>query len=188
MNYPGGLKKDFIKVKKFANRGMQLEDAINSSNEYYLSHNIAIIHKKPTPIKVLKISYNDQKEIIKEAFFEKPSTTDYNGIYKGRYIDFEAKETTNENSFPLTNIHSHQIKHLSDIISMGGIGFIIVRFKTLDLTYYLDGSKLLEFINSYNRKSIPIDYFNEFGIIIKNKLNPQIDYLKVIDMIYFKGE
>lgn len=188
MNYPGGLNKDFTKNKVFKNRGMQLEDEINNTNQYYLDHSIAVIHKKPTPIKVVKVNYISGKEVIKEAFFEKPSTTDYNGIYKKHYIDFEAKETTNKNSFPLNNIHSHQIEHINRIIAMGGIGFLIVRFTTLNLTYYLDGSKLLEFTKLEKRKSIPLDYFKEHGVLIKDTLNPRIDYIKVIDSLYFKGE
>jgi len=42
--------------------------------------------------------------MIKEAYFKQASTTDYNGVYKGRYIDFEAKETKLPSSFPLKNI------------------------------------------------------------------------------------
>lgn len=188
MNYPGGLKKTFKKIYSHKNRGMALEEELNLTCHYYLSKHIAVIHKKPTPICVVKVDYTNKDALIKEAFFEKPSTTDYNGIYKGRYIDFEAKETTNQNYFPLSNIHDHQIKHLEDIINMGGIGFLIIRFTTLNLTYYLDGSKLLEFIKNENRKSVPITYFQTFGYLIKDGLNPRIDFLKIIDNLYFKGE
>ena len=50
--------------------------------------------------------------MINEAYFRTPSTTDYNGVYNGYYIDFEAKETKNKTSFPLNNIHAHQVEHM----------------------------------------------------------------------------
>lgn len=59
--------------------------------------------------------------IIKEGFFKEPSTTDYNGLYNGKYIDFEAKETNNKTSFPLDNIHKHQIEHIRNVINNKGI-------------------------------------------------------------------
>ena len=37
MNYPGGNKKmEFKKNINYANRGMDLENLVNESNEYYL--------------------------------------------------------------------------------------------------------------------------------------------------------
>lgn len=48
-----GTKRDLKTAKKptqYGSRGMSLEDRINQSNQYYLSHNLAVIHKKPTPI------------------------------------------------------------------------------------------------------------------------------------------
>ncbi len=39
----------------FANRGMSFEAAINDSNQYYLAHDIAVIHKKPTPVQIVKL-------------------------------------------------------------------------------------------------------------------------------------
>lgn len=189
MKYPTGINKQFKQALNHSNRGMPLENDINTTNEYYLFNNIAVIYKKPTPITIVKVDYASNHETtIKEAYFTKPSTTDYNGIYNGWYIDFEAKETKNKTMFPIDNIHTHQIKHLSDIIDQGGIGFIIVRFTTLNLTYYLNGSKLLEFIKVENRKSIPIDYFKSNGHIIKDGLNPRLDYIKIINEFYIKGE
>lgn len=185
MNYPSGVKKKFTRPISHSNRGMGLENEIDKSNCYYLENEIAYIYKKPTPIKVVKVDYKEG--LIKEGFFQKPSTTDYNGIYKGKYIDFEAKETTSIIGFPLNNIHSHQITHLRQITNVGGIGFIIVRFTTLNLTYYLDSDKLFKFIDVTEKKVIPISYFKENGYLIKDTLNPNINYLKIVDEIYFKG-
>ncbi len=173
----------------FANRGMALEDDINSTNKYYLDNNIAIIHKKPTPIRVSKLSYPRKNcVIITEAFYEKPSTTDYNGIYKGMYIDFDAKEIKNNKFFSIANIHSHQIEHLKKVKYHGGIAFIIVRFYFNNTTYFLEIDKLIEFIENETRKSIPIDYFEKNGYKIRESYNPRVDYLKVIDDIYFSNE
>ena len=67
----------------YANRGMFLEHIINDSNTYYLSKDIAVIYKKPTPIKVLNISYRSSKTtLIDKAVFSETSTLDYNGLYK----------------------------------------------------------------------------------------------------------
>ena len=139
MNYPNGIKKNFKSSNfiNYANRGMKLEDDLNITNNYYRDMDVAYIYKKPTPIKITKVNYPSRdKAMIKEAFFDTPSTTDYNGIYKGKYVDFEAKETNSLTSFPLNNIHKHQIIHLNNIARHGGIAFIIVRFTMLNETYF----------------------------------------------------
>ena len=182
INYPNGVKKEFVNSMTHSNRGMNLEADINDTNEYYLYNDIAVIYKKPTPITINKVDYKNRRDaVIKEAHFKIPSTTDYNGIYKGKYIDFEAKETKSLTSFPLSNIHKHQIEHLKRIYEHGGIGFIIVRFTKLNKTYLLFTKDLLNFLDMNKRLSIPISYFDEFGYIIKEGLNPRLDYLKVLD-------
>lgn len=188
VNYPTGIKKNYQKEVYHGNRGMALEDDINETNEYYLNRNIAVIHKKPTPITIRKVDYPSRLEaVIKEAYFKIPSTTDYNGIYKQKYIDFEAKETRHV-YFPLANIHKHQIIHLKKIVEHGGIGFLIVRFSKLGETYYLGANELFSFLETSSRKSIPREYFIEHGHLLKEKYSPRLDYLSVIDKIYFKGE
>ncbi len=184
MNYPKGIKNSNTKTYiNYGNRGMGLEEDLNLTNQYYVDKGIAFIYKKPTPIQVTKVDYKNNSIIIKEAYFKEPSTTDYNGLYKKMYIDFEAKETTSKTSFPLSNIHKHQIVHLNRIIENGGIGFLIVRFTSLDRNYILMGKDLMAFLKDSDRKSIPLEYFEKNGYLIDISYMPRIDYLKVIDKI-----
>ena len=186
MNYPGGITKNnnnnYYDVD-YSNRGMSLERDINLSNQFYVDNNIAYIYKKPTPIQITKVDYPSRnKAIIKEAFFKEPSTTDYNGLYKGKYIDFEAKETNNK-SFPLSNIHKHQIKHIKNIHENGGICFLIIRFNKLNKTFILDSKDFLYFIESNERKSIPITFFDEKAYIVETKYMPRLDYIVIVDKL-----
>lgn len=175
-------------MNTYKNRGMFLENIINESNIYYNHIKRSLIYKKPTPIKVLKVSYpSNYSHSIDKAVFSSISTLDYNGIYKGKYIDFEAKETKLK-SFPLANIHKHQIEHLNRIVKHGGIGFIIVSFTSLDKVFLLEEKYLMSYIESNKRKSIPIEYFEENGYLIKYNFNPRLDYLSIINRIYFEGD
>jgi len=190
INYPN-KKTDFIKSKtNYSNRGMTFENVINETNEYYLVNDVAIIHKKPIPIQIVKVDYPSRSgAVIKEAYYKVPSTTDYNGVYKGKYIDFEAKETANKTSFPLSNIHLHQINHLESIVNHGGISFLLIFFKTLDEIYLLETKYIIKYYNRSieGRKSIKYDEIKEFGYLIKEGYSPRIDYLKIIDKIIEKG-
>ncbi len=184
MKYPNMINKTFKRNISHRNRGMDLECAINNSNLYYLSINRAVIYKKPTPIGVVDVKYCKEQKQINKAYFKMPSTLDYNGIYKGRYIEFEAKETISKTAFPLANIHPHQLKHLKLILEHGGIGFIILKMN--EIIYLITGEDLITFIENSERKSLPLSFLEEKAYIIKERINPQIDYLNIIDQIYFK--
>ena len=185
-NKTNSLKQLLEKKQVFHNnRGMNLENDINISNQYYADTKQAFIYKKPTPIKIVKVDYPTKtnktgKITIKEAYFESPSTTDYNGLYKGKYIDFEAKETNNKSCFPLENIHPHQINHLRNIIQNDGIGFLIIRFVEYNKTFLLFAEDFFSYIDNNTRKSIPYEYFLEKAHEIKEKYSPRLDYLEII--------
>lgn len=174
----------------YGKRGMTLEEAINSSNRYYIESDQAVIYKKPTPIQIVHVDYPKRSAAkITEAYFRKASTTDYNGVYCGRYLDFEAKETTFSNYIPLKNFHEHQVVHMNRICRHGGIGFIIVRFTPSEEVFLLDASYLDRCWQAAKkrsgRKSIPKTLFEEKGYLVPQHYLPRIDYLRVIRDVYF---
>lgn len=187
MLYPNNIKKEYTKLTiSHSNRGMNLEHIINQANEYYKRNDIAIIYKKPTPIGIVDVSYKNNKKVIEKAYFKEQSTLDYNGLYKGKYIDFDAKETQNKTSFPLSNIHEHQTEHIRSVIKHQGIVFLIIKMN--NNIYLLTGEDYINYIDNETRKSISFKYIEEKGHLIKETYSPSLDYLKVIDKIYFEGE
>ena len=191
INYPNGKAPIKIEKKKksssfnTANRGMNLEKDINLSNEYYKNKDIALISKRPTPINVVKVDYARGARII-DAYFEKQSTTDYNGVYKGRYIDFEAKSTLNKTSFPLSNIYLHQINHLENVLRAGGIAFFIIEFVVHKEIFLVEAKTIIDFFHNGDRKSIPYSYIKENCYLIEQSFAPRIKYIDVVDKLYFK--
>lgn len=173
-------------VFSYGNRGMNLESDINLSNEFYKLNNICLITKRPTPINVVKVDYS-HGPIITNAYFEKQSTTDYNGVYKGKYIDFEAKSTRKVTSFPLHNISPHQIEHLKNVLKHGGIAFFIIEFAKLNEVYLLDASYVIKFYEEGDRKSIAYNEFKTKAFQIKSGFSPRLDYIEVIDKIYLNS-
>lgn len=193
IRYPNGKK--FIpsapanNIKKtnhsFSNRGQTLEDDLNDTNDYYLAHNLAVIHKKPVPIQVVNVRYPARSAaVITEAYFRTPSTTDYNGVWQGKHIDFEAKETKNKTSFPLQNIHPHQVQHMKQVSEHGGLAFFIVHFHTLNRCFLLPFEPfypLWQRMEDGGRKSITLNEMEQYAIEIDSSFAPRLDYLRAIE-------
>lgn len=199
VNYPNGKKAISTPVQHntytarskekigAGGRGMELEKEINITKKYYLSTDRAVIHKKPTPVTIVHVDYPKRSAAkITEAYFKLPSTTDYNGIYRGKYIDFEAKDNMTTTSFPLKSIHSHQISHLEAVIRHGGIAFVIVRFVQRGETFFVPAKRMTNFYRTANRSSIPYDWFRLNGTLIPSSYTKPVDYLQIVDRLYFK--
>ena len=191
IKYPNGKtylpqKDNSVKSNKkdysFSNRGKTLEDEINETNDYYLQQGTAVIHKKPVPIQVVKVEYPSRSAaVIREAYYRTASTTDFNGVWQGRHVDFEAKETKNKTSFPLKNIHPHQVEHMRLVTEQRGISFLIVRFSEINRYFVLPYQPLQEIwdeMNKGGRKSIPFEFFEQHAYEIAPGAYPPIDYLK----------
>lgn len=198
VNYPHQVRKKISRTNStfsrqqvdFANRGMSFEAAINDSNTYYLTHGHAVIHKKPTPVQIVKVDYPRRSRAkIVEAYFRQASTTDYSGVYQGHYIDFEAKETRQKTSMPMKNFHSHQIEHMDQVLQQRGICFVLLHFSTLKETYLLPASALIDFYRVENgKKSMPIGYIRKHGFQIEMGGYPSLPYLEVVEKNLLGGD
>lgn len=196
-HYPNGQsfsqknprERSLKKETTFANRGMRFEEAINQSNEYYLTHDKAVVHKKPTPLQIVKVDYPKRSAaVIKEAYFRQPSTTDYNGVYRGYYLDFEAKETKNKTSFPLKNFHQHQINHMEQCLKQKAVCFILLWFSSLNRCFFLSSEELINYWNRQEtgKKSLPLELIEAVGIEIKPHIAPRIPYLEAVEQYLAK--
>jgi recombination protein U len=175
-------------VSSKARRGMSLEDDLNKTNSFYLDVDRAVIFKKPTPIQVVEVSYPARnKAKITEAYYRQASTTDYNGVYKGLPIDFEAKETVSKTSFSLAKLHKHQLDHLINVHRHGAVAFLLIRFSSLDETYLIMVKSLILFLKEHDRQSIPYAWIKDEGMLIPYSLTPPVDYLTALDKILPKG-
>ena len=176
--------KGNIKDFSYSNRGKTLEDEINEANDYYVKRQLAIIHKKPVPVQIVKVEYPSRSAaVIREAYFRTPSTTDYNGVWNGQYIDFDAKETASKTSFPLKNIHAHQMTHMQQLKDHKGVAFIIVRFSAFERYFivpYEVLQKAWQAMDSGGRKSIPFSTIEKEAYEIPTSYYPRIDYLPVL--------
>ena len=123
-------------------RGSTLEELINRSNEQYREKGLALIQKIPTPNTPIRIAKESRQ--ITLAYFEQKSTVDYIGAVQGIPVCFDAKECQ-EDTFPLANVHEHQIRFMEEFEKQQGIAFLIIFFSSRNLFYYLPLRALLEF-------------------------------------------
>ena len=150
-------------------RGSTLEDMINRTNERYLEKGLALIQKIPTPITPVRI--DKEHRHITLAYFDQRSTVDYIGAVQGIPVCFDAKEC-NTDTFPLQNIHEHQVTFMSNFEKQGGIAFLIIYYSTRNELYYIRFSEIQKFwerAKTGGRKSIRYEELSQtFFIQLKN--------------------
>ena len=138
-------------------RGSTLEDMINHSNEVYREKKLALIQKIPTPITPITIEKSTRH--ITLAYFDQKSTVDYIGAVQGIPVCFDAKEC-DVTTFPMQNVHEHQVRFMDDFEQQGGKAFLIIHFTSEQKFYYLHIRQLLRFWNRAQeggRKSFRMD-------------------------------
>ncbi len=126
-------------------RGSTLEDLVNRTNR-------TIRRKKScsdpedsnadhsSPYGQRKPSYHTR------LLSSRRSTVDYIGAVQGIPVCFDAKECSVD-TFPLSNIHPHQVEFMNAFEQQGGIAFFLIFFSHADLFYYLPLRDLMMFWN-----------------------------------------
>lgn len=136
-----------------SNRGKELEKRLNAVNLYYRKTKLAVIHNLPLPVAVTA-----------QGIIPISTPTDYIGCMSpvGRGVAFDAKETKSKTSFPLANIHDHQLNFLTYFEETGGYAGFLIWFKTIDdHAYWVPPTYIKGFIEAGTRKSIPRNDFVE---------------------------
>lgn len=160
-------------------RGSTLEDMINHSNEIYREKKLALIQKIPTPI--TPITIDKATRHITLAYFDQKSTVDYIGTVQGIPVCFDAKECAVK-TFPLQNVHEHQILFMKEFEEQGGIAFIILHYTSLDEIYYLPFADLYRFwqrMEQGGRKSFTYEEIDK-AFIIRHQKDVLVHYLDAI--------
>ena len=124
-------------------RGSTLEDMINRTNEAYRNAGLALIQKIPTPITPVEMNKSRQ---ITLAYFDQKSTVDYIGVVQGVPICFDAKECASD-TFPLQNIHPHQVEFMRDFEKQDGVAFLIIFFAERQEYYYMTFREMMKFVD-----------------------------------------
>lgn len=160
-------------------RGSTLEDLINHTNDSYREKKLALIQKIPTPITPIEIDKASRH--ITLAYFDQKSTVDYIGAVQGVPVCFDAKECS-ATTFPLQNIHPHQIRFMEEFERQGGIAFIILYFTGLDEMYYVPLADVLQFwkrMEDGGRKSFTYDEVDK-SWRIRSHRDILVHYLEMI--------
>ncbi|PGY16310.1 Holliday junction resolvase RecU [Bacillus cereus] len=163
------------------NRGMHFEKLINLTNEMYQREGVALINKRPTPVKVIK---SNGSQVI-NGFYEAKSTVDYDGVYKGRAIAFEAKSTEKDTRFDLKNIAQHQLDYLEKAEKMGAICFFLIEFSKDKSVFAVPLSIIQSYVRMSHqpkgKKSIPRTDFDIYGYLVEQTERAPVDYLQYVD-------
>lgn len=161
-------------------RGSTLEEYINRTNERYLEKGLALIQKIPTPITPVRMDKEHRQ--ITLAYFDQRSTVDYIGAVQGIPVCFDAKECSSE-TFPLQNIHAHQVEFMENLEKQDGVSFLILYFSSRDELYYMRFEEMKRFWErgkTGGRKSVRLEELdpNFFMRLQNGVFVPYLDMLQ----------
>lgn len=160
-------------------RGSTLEEMINLTNEKYREQGIGLIQKIPTPIKPVAIDKASRH--ITLAYFEQKSTVDYIGVVQGIPVCFDAKEC-NTDTFPMQNIHEHQIYFMREFEQQKGIAFILLYYTHKNEMYYVPFRDILKYYSRMEeggRKSFTYREVDK-NYRISSKASVPVHYLEML--------
>ena len=160
-------------------RGSVLEEMVNYTIEYYHTHRLALIQKIPTPIKPMNIDRETRH--ITLAYFDQKSTVDYIGAVQGIPVCFDAKESAVD-TFPMHNIHEHQIRFMEDMEAQGGISFILLYYTGREEAYYLPLKDLMFFWDRAKKGGRKSFTYDEVDKTLRIRMNNGV-YLHFLEQL-----
>lgn len=136
-----------------ANRGMDLEKAVEHSCNRYKIRGTACINKINP--KVIQQRVGNQVHLVRLR-----STVDFEGVCCGIPVAFDAKRTELKR-LPKDNVHEHQLGYLHDFTRCRGLGFLLVMFAKQSEIYAATPAWYEGRLEKLGRASVPIVEFQE---------------------------
>ena len=162
-------------------RGSTLEEFLNRTNERHLEQGLDLIQKIPTPITPVQI--DKEHRHITLAYFDQRSTVDYIGAVQGIPVCFDAKECHTD-TFPLQNIHEHQVVFMEQFEKQDGVAFLIIYYSARNELYYMRFRELYQFwirAKEGGRKSVRFEELTpQYFMKLKNGF--QVPFLDAMQM------
>lgn len=161
-------------------RGSHLEELLNLTNIRYRELGLALIQKIPTPIKPIQIEQETRH--ITLAYFDQKSTVDYIGVVQGIPVCFDAKECRTD-TFPLQNVHEHQVAFMRDFEKQGGIAFLILYYSAQDRYFYQPFTSLYRFwqrMEQGGRKSFTFEEIDDCFEVFPGSNGVFLHYLEAL--------
>ena len=137
------------------NKGMFIECLVEKTISFFNENKIGCFEKRHLPIAVCSINKNKVIGKLKQK-----STVDFCGIYLGKHIEFETKQT-DKDYFNFNLFKEHQIKYLIDTSLMGGISFVIIHFFKMDKSFAISIDDLIKLKDKFQFKNISYEYFKK---------------------------
>ncbi|MEE1227364.1 MAG: Holliday junction resolvase RecU [Lachnospiraceae bacterium] len=162
-------------------RGSLLEEMVNYTNEKYRQKGLALIQKVPTPI--TPVRFDKDSRHITLAYFEKKSTVDYIGAVQGIPVCFDAKESATD-TFPMQNIHEHQLNFMRDFEAQQGVSFLLIYFTHKNECYYMRYRELKKYVDRIEEGHAKHFKYEELSpqYFVKNSGGVMIHYLPQIQL------
>ena len=166
------------KHKNTSNKiGQRFEDRVQRKLDEYKEQGLACMSKVPTEMKIIRGAGG---RIVNAFPVAQSRFCDFTGVIKDiGHCDIETKTCANKTSFPLSNILDSEFEYMSYMYHKMNQRhlYYLIEMRELKEVYLIKSIDIENFKNSQTRKSLPIQWIRDNGILIDNKLN-FIEYIQ----------
>lgn len=153
------------------------EELVNKTINWYLEEGIAYFRKSYVPMSICS-KYGGG---ACEARINDYADLDYYGVYKGRYISFEVKETSKD-YFLFSQIRPHQLQILFKLNELSATSFLLLNFASYDNSCFIVESGVLKELVSNNKKRLTLTEARAIGKRISVRCPGVWDFLPLLEL------
>ena len=160
------------KRKNTSNKiGQRFEDRVQHKLDKYKEQHLACMSKVPTE---WKIHRGVGGRVVNAFPVAQSRFCDFTGCVKDiGHCDIETKTCANKTSFPLSNILDSEFEYMSYMYHHMNQRhlYYLIEMRELKEIYLIKAIDVENFKNTETRKSLPIQWMRDNGVLIDSKLN-----------------